>query len=193
MRDRAAVVDSMDSASVVTADEMSSVDQGEGSEGDEVVSGEVAAALQNEVSELGRENKKLKKRVAALEKENAELRAFYTKHTGMAPGGVVKPLVPVPAHKPPSDSMRRLKRSLVPLPSPTAMERLTDSMMAELAATVPFLPIKKIAPQIYTLDTPYKKHKVTVHSGSLVVRLGCGYEDVLTFLEKRAKIVRPRV
>eukprot|EP01064_Diplonema_japonicum_P016763 TRINITY_DN24796_c0_g1_i1.p1 TRINITY_DN24796_c0_g1~~TRINITY_DN24796_c0_g1_i1.p1 ORF type:complete len:187 (+),score=37.47 TRINITY_DN24796_c0_g1_i1:59-562(+) len=160
-----------DEASVVTADEVSSVS------GDETAT---------PVHPKEEENRKLRNKVAKLEKENAVLRAFYEKHTG---GAVVGQPVQRPSG---TDSMSRLRRSLIPQPSAGALEKLTDSMMKELAATLPFLPIKKVSSQVYTLDTPHKKHKVTVHSGALVVRLGCGYEDVLTFLEKRAKIVRSR-
>ncbi|KAJ9467462.1 hypothetical protein DIPPA_14146 [Diplonema papillatum] len=88
-----------------------------------------------------------------------------------------------------TDPIARLHKALVRPPSPQATEHVVDSMMQELAGSMPFLPIAKVSRCCYTIDRPGKTYKMAVHSGSLVIRVGCGYEDVVTFLEKRAKLM----
>ena len=92
-----------------------------------------------------------------------------------------------------TDAVERLRAALSPQTPQVVVDKLVDAMAAELLRQMPDLPIRKMGPSLYTLDTPMKRYKLAVHSGVLVVRLGGGYESVLTFLEKRAAVMNKRI
>ena len=122
--------------------------------------------------------------------ENADSSFVRDVGGGLVGGGRRKVTDPFPGV---SDPAEKLRRALVPRTPEAVTHRVVDSMMAELKARVPSLPIAKISDSVYTIDTPSKKYKVAVHSSALVVRVGCGYESILTFLEKRAKVMNQRI
>ena len=141
-----------------------------------------------EIQRLGAENRKLKKRIIELENENntfkereheRAIQEMEQRPQRSLDGALKLSISP--------SRINRLRRTLNPPPSNRNKDLLVQSMVDELRNKLGYH-IKKVSPSTYTLGTSSKHYILAVHSGRLVVRIGCGYEDIISFLDRRSKV-----